>query len=447
MNHKLIKISLLLITLSTLIPIVFLSFFNYPAADDFSYGVNPQGLGFIEKNIDRYFNWTSRYFATSVLISSPIVFGSTSYFWIYPLLFIALFYFSIFRLLKSIGIDSFSNNLLTLSLMSVYTLVIPSLTENFYWLAGSVTYFLPSIALLVLIASTLNILNHKKNIDIILLFLSIFIIGGSVEILVGFTAMYLFGINLYYFFIHKKIHNTLFLALVFIGLLIFFIVISPGNQSREDVIKVNLTLTEVVIFSLKKIFTIVIRYLAIAFVLFLTIQKLFNIKPLVNSKVKSIYLLGTMAFLIFIGSFITIYSLNHLPPPRVENVLVFTGLIFMFLISNQLYHRFNFKNSILYPLTALAFIIQFSIPLSVFYEKSNLPLMYSDIFSARVFKYNQEIKERENLLKNCESDCVVPKIKNKPMSIFYKDLSENPKHFINTSQAEFFQLNSIKVLE
>ena len=163
MNHKLIKISLLLITLSILIPIVFLSFFNYPAADDFSYGVNPQGLGFIEKNIDRYFNWTSRYFATSVLISSPIVFGSTSYFWIYPLLFIALFYFSIFRLLKSIGIDSFSNNLLTLSLMSVYTLVIPSLTENFYWLAGSVTYFLPSIALLVLIASTLNILNHKKT--------------------------------------------------------------------------------------------------------------------------------------------------------------------------------------------------------------------------------------------------------------------------------------------
>lgn len=431
-----------------ILPFLFLAFFNYPAADDFSYAINPNNLNFIQNNVERYLNWTSRYFATSILISSPIAYGITSYFWIYPLVLVLLFHFSTRFLLNALKIKTFfSNHLLSLSFLSIYILVIPSLTENFFWLAGSVTYFLPSIAFLVLIAASINIFYKKKKLDIILLFFSLLIIGGCVEILVGFASMYLFGINLLYYFNNKKPSIPLLLGLVFIGFLMAFIVFSPGNASREDIVNSNMSLIEVLFFSSKKIITINLRYLLIPFILFLAAHRIFEIRSLVTKKVKFIYLFIGIGFVIFSGSFITIFSLNILPPPRVENVLVFSALILVFLVANKLVYQFKIPNSFLILLVSSSFLIQFSLPLSVFHEKSNLPLIYSDIFTGIIFKYNKELKERDNLIKNCEKNCEIPEIKNRPMSIFFKDLSSDPNHFINQSQAAFYGLESIRAKE
>ena len=448
MNKPYTQHLLILINCLAILPLLFLAYFNYPTADDFSYAVNPNNLNFIEHNIDRYLNWTSRYFATSVLISSPIAHGIINYFWVYPILFVVLFHFSMRYLLNALKIKTvYSNHLLSASLLSIYIMVVPSLTENFFWLAGSVTYFLPSIAFLCLIATSINIFHQKKTSDIVLLFFSLFVIGGCVEILVGFAGIFLLGINCFYYLKNKKISIHLLLALAFIGLLMLLIVFSPGNQKREGIIQTDMNLLNVVFFSIKKIVTIGIRYLLIPFVLFIAIHPVLKIKSLLHQKVNLIYLIIGIGFLIFSGSFITIYSLRILPPPRVENVLVFSALILVFLIANQTFHRFKISNSVLIALVIATFLIQFLLPLSVFHEKSNLPLIYADIFSGKVFQYEQEMKEREVLLLNCIKQCEVPAIQHKPMSIFFKDFSEDPNHFINKSQAQFYDLEFIKLKE
>lgn len=448
MNEKINRKLLVFVNALIISPVLFLAFFNYPAADDFSYAINPESLNFFQIHVDKYLNWTSRYFATSVLISSPIAYGMTSYFWVYPLVFTGLFYFSIKKLLDSLKLNTpYSNHLLSLSLLSVYVLLIPSLTENFYWLAGSVTYFVPSIAFLWMIAASIDLYRNNKNKELYFLLTALFIIGGCVEILVGFAALYLFAINLYYYFQNKRIHKKLCLSMIFSGVIMLFIVLSPGNSNREEIIGTSMSLGEVLFFSLRKVATVSMRYLLIAFILFLGINKLFNIKALLHKGFHAIFLLGAMFLFIFAGTFITIYSLNIQPPPRVENVLVFTGMIFTFLIANQLNSRFEIKNSYLIPSVILAFIVQFTIPLSPFHEKSNLNLMYSDLFTAKVFKYKREVTERENLLKNCEPDCIIPPIENKPMSIFFKDFSTDPGYFINISQAKYYGLKTIRVEE
>ena len=106
------KSVLILIILNFLIlfPIIFLCFYNYPSADDFSYGVALKNNSFVDIQIQRYLDWTSRYIATGVLTVSPLAFNSINYFGIYSLVFIVLFFVGFLYFLKSTGNWLLSSN-------------------------------------------------------------------------------------------------------------------------------------------------------------------------------------------------------------------------------------------------------------------------------------------------------------------------------------------------
>ncbi len=446
-QSKIINFTLYMFSFLVIAPVFFLSYFNFPSADDFSYGVNPGNLSFFEIQIERYLNWTSRYFATLILILSPIAFGSVKFYGIYTIIFLILFFFSIRKILKSLYVKSnYSINLLSMVIVSIFTLIVPSLCENYYWLPGSSTYFLPSIIFLFTLSVCIDIYNGKQTKGVYFLPLYVFIIGGTSEIIVGYTAMMLALFNFLYYLKFKKISNTLFLSFVLICIATLFIIFAPGNLVRNEISVSNLSLTDEITMILKKIVVINLRYLLYSFVFFLAVNKLFNIKLRILPQIKIIYIVAVLNGVLFLGAFVAIHSLGFLYPPRVENLLVFIGCIGTFLISYKVHEKIQISPKYLLAFSLPVIIIYFSIPVSPFDERNNIKLMYSDIFSGKTIKFKEELEERGKLIKNCKGHCEVPVLKYHPRSFYFKDMTSDPENYINHAEAMFYGLESIKAV-
>ena len=77
-----------IIVLSTIFiigPLLYLSFFVYPSADDFSYAVIHKELSFFNEQKEIYLTWSSRYFATAALSLTALNFGVIKYYGFYQL--------------------------------------------------------------------------------------------------------------------------------------------------------------------------------------------------------------------------------------------------------------------------------------------------------------------------------------------------------------------------
>ncbi|MDO5615677.1 MAG: DUF6056 family protein [Cruoricaptor ignavus] len=441
---------LLIINLLIILPLIYLSFYNYPSADDFSYAADA-GKGFMERQISRYNTWTSRYMATALLTTSPLNFGSDGFFGIYTLVFILLFYIANGRILADIGIsDKNTKLILNLSFISVYTLLQTSLVENYFWLAGSATYFLPSIFFVIYISCLIRIYNENLILqNSALALLSLFIIGGSSEILVGFSGILTGIFGIHYFIKSKKINIAYAVFILFISLLVLFVALSPGNAARGAIKKENLSFLEVFMMSFNKLIIINLRYLIFGFLFFVLVFKALNFNLKIDKFVRNPLLLFLFYnFLLFIGSFITIYKLTYYYPPRVENLLVFVSLIFIFILAYIFHERFSLKiKNQYYRIVAIVVILVYlMIPKNSYQKESNLQLMYADIFERRAIQYKKQIAERKKMIKSCD-DCTVPAIKNPPKSILFKDITTDTKHYINGSVSFFHKIKSIKTNE
>lgn len=436
----------ILILLNILIigPILFLSFYNYPSADDFSYGAALKSKDFFEVQIERYLNWTSRYFATAVLSLSPITFGTIKYFGLYTVLFLVLNFCAFYYLFRSLKLNLIKNILLSLSLMSIYTTLLTSLSENYFWLAGSVTYYVPSIFILFFIGSIINILNKNLVLDKFILLVSIFIIGGCVEIYLGYALIILFLFIVGSKLLNNKLNSFLVLSFLILLSLVLFVVLSPGNHARSEVSHSNLSNLDLIVMSLRKVCVINIRYTLFAFVLIFTLFKILDLH-IKTLKLNVFYLVSMMLLFQFIGSFVAIYSLKYYYPPRVENILVFTTIIFLVFIINNLTSFIRIKMAYVYILAVLFTVILVIIPKNEFQNLNNVVLIYDDILKNRVVNYKSQILERDLYLKSCKGDCTVKPLSEVPRSLLFKDLSEDSNNYINKAMSVYYGVNSISL--
>lgn len=451
---KLNKLTVLfIINLIVILPLFYLSFYTYPSSDDFSYGMESyKGFeGFIQTQVDFYNRWSSRYMATAFLITSPLSFGTDQYFGIYPIFYIILFYFANLRVLKDAGVE---NNrirfLLNLSIISIYTLLQTSLVENYFWLAGSATYFLPSIVFIFYLSCLLRIYKHKSLLkNFFFGVFCIFIIGGCSELLIAFSGIITFFFMLAYFVENKKISRYYFLLTSWIACIVLFIALSPGNAARATIKEADLSLLDVFIMALRKILAINLRYLIFAFILFLLLFRVTELKIRLHKNLRNpLFIFLFYNALLFIGSFITIYKLTYYPPPRVENLLIFFSMIFVFILSYLFYETYNHRISKLqYFIIGTGVLAAYLfIPKNSFQIESNLQLIYSDIFSGKVRRYKEQLEARKELVKTCD-ECIVPPIKEEPKTILFKDITDDTKHYINISVSKYYKIRSIRTNE
>ncbi len=238
--------------LLSLIPILYVSFYDHPLYDDygFSSGVHNAILNggnifdvlssSISQVTDTYFNWQGTFSAIFIFSLQPAVFSENLYF-LTTFIMIFSLSFSTFFFIETIIVRWFKSK-------KSYAVIISSLTlicsiqfvidkkEAFYWFNGSSYYTLfYSFALIffsLIIRMYLAKTSKRRIILCVIASLLAIIIGGG-NYTTALITVIILSLILFFLFKSKTIHKYLYIIIMTLLLISFIIsIIAPGNSVR-----------------------------------------------------------------------------------------------------------------------------------------------------------------------------------------------------------------------
>lgn len=156
-KKNLITCIIILLFILILAPMIYISKYNYPSSDDYTYGIETHKkwnethslIEVIKTSIERTKNtfteWQGSFTAIFLMTLQPSIFGE-QYYWLTTILLVGIFVLSNMYLMKVILCDYLkcSRNiflLVALSLITISMQFVPNAGESFYWYNGSI-YFL-----------------------------------------------------------------------------------------------------------------------------------------------------------------------------------------------------------------------------------------------------------------------------------------------------------------
>ncbi len=243
---KYLYIFLSIALLISIIPLVYISFYSRPSADDYGYSIslyryissgNFNILGLIKKAIEVdihfYNNWQGLYTSAFLLAFQPSIFGE-KYYCIGAILllvisFLCVLYFikTVFKILK---IERYYIFLSILIFVFLYQ-QLPNLKEGLYWFNGAWNYmpfFFLSLVNIGLCLKYLFIDNRKKY--IVLSCLLSFVISGGNHV-TSFMNILLLMVIVGYGIYKKKKAVILSLLFAIVGFILMYI--APGTAIRQ----------------------------------------------------------------------------------------------------------------------------------------------------------------------------------------------------------------------
>lgn len=211
------------------IPFLALCQYVYPINDDFSFALVHIDTNAFRSVCDLYMDWSGRYLATFISSLNPLVISSDPI----PLfryfsagvvvLFFIIFWTSPLICCRKrlstwecLGLGAF--------LMLIYAAFLPSTSQMFYWFSSYTAYTIPSLLLMILLASSAS---DNKTCFILACVLALLVPGGN-EV----TAVLTVCIFAYLSFAYrsKKFYMLFGLSL----LAIVIVILSPGNAIRME---------------------------------------------------------------------------------------------------------------------------------------------------------------------------------------------------------------------
>lgn len=134
----------------------------HPFGDDWSYAVKGREHGLWERLVMEYRHWNGRYFSNILVLRGPLLPGLEEGLWRYrlvPVVLIAGLVLSARLLLAEVigeGLSSIRKWCAALAFTALYLHLMPHPGQGLFWYTGAVTYLVPCILLLVLLASLLR---------------------------------------------------------------------------------------------------------------------------------------------------------------------------------------------------------------------------------------------------------------------------------------------------
>lgn len=458
-NYQLILITILIILI---LPFLFVSFFNVPITDDFSFGKWGQNANTLETLKKLYFTENGRYFSLYFLITAnPLVYNIFYLFAFTPILLILLLFLSIYFFLKQITQNIPFKILLVLTLCLFYTFIVsmPSTSEGLFWFTGSYTHTFPFAVCLIIAGlfkkmSNNNSTQKKYLFFSLILFLQFIVIGCQEIVLLTYTSILcLYTINCFIF--KSKHRNAILLLLIFAILFSCLELFAPGNVARMEATKSEhrANLLYCSYGSFVHFLKHIPNFITITLVPIFSIL-LFNISIQYN---KNINLLSVNPFLGLIFSAMILYSL-FLPGtysmvgtyPRMLNDIYFVFLIFWFynIVNISIWLKRNkiLQNTKGFNLYYFSPILIFYIVVYSFSIHSNFRKVLSDIKSKRIFLYHSSVSKRfEMLQKNKGAKYLeVIKIQSLPSSINLFDVHSDPNNSENIGYKLFYEIKILK---
>jgi len=397
-----------------IIPFIFFSFWNFPAADDYMIIDQRSQFSFWQLQNDIYHNWTGRYFATftsSLFSYSGFLY---SHYYLHAVLLLLLTIFSwlfcliqINRHLLNKALSFSSLALLSMLLLILEINIIPEPVTAFYWFSSAVTYQLPLIILIsltgVIINSFFNL--HNKIIRFIIASLLIIMLNGCNEIITLFVLINATCLLVYFLFNHKKL--PLFISVFFLinTVSACFMLFAPGIASRSSLFAHSSVLSAAGIAFIK--FLIFNWYFLkeplwwfflFWLIIFLTGNK--NNLSRIFKNLSKPSVSNILAF--YIGSNLLVYIpvlyvTNGSVPLRAENIICFlNSLLLLFVIAAFIPYKTDIKLTYL----SIIYKYRFLILSIVIFSTANMKKITDSLLSG--YFYSLVMKERLSLFENAK---------------------------------------------
>ncbi|MCB4808725.1 DUF6056 family protein [Tamlana sp. 62-3] len=441
---------ILILSSVVVLPFLLISVFNNPSADDFCYSNYARDSGYFGLQKEAYLGWSGRYLPTIILGIPNLVSGSFVVYKLVPILLLIALFIAVYHLVSSIFVTLSIKNksFLAIILVALYLVQMPSPTQGFYWLAGSVTYQLSIILALFMFSYVLRYLTTKnKNFIIAAILLAVLVIGTNevtlvfINLIYGFTCAYLL-------FKNRKLNKGLWLLFIVMLACSAFVLLSPGSASRATTYPGNQQFMYSVLKTLKATKRHLGDWLPSIIVVLLLF---FNSFAKTASKIKTpdifkvnlfFPVLIVFSFLI-LGIFPVYYSLKWVPF-RVVNVVYFFFLLGVFYVSFILFFKLKEKEKPFIKLSKWTKIGLFALVIFRLGGDNNVRVAYSDLISGKAYAYNKALNERYKIINQSKEETVViPKLTVFPETIFFEDIKPDSKHWINYCYNSYFNKKEI----
>jgi hypothetical protein len=435
-------------------PLVVLVFFNHPSADDYCYVVDVYNRGFWASQWATYNNWTGRYASTFLLNGSPILWGSFAG---YKLLSFVLLFLSAVSCLyfvktvlnkKSIDVPVIA---VSVCILFLYLVKMPSLTEGFYWLSGAITYQLGNIASLTVITMVLNFRKNYSHWKLLAAAGLVIMICGSNETSMLEFVYILCAMMAFEYASTRSIpvHYFALLVVALIGASV--IILAPGNairsanfEGKKNIFIAMMFAGGVGIIRIQEW----LQDILILIVLFLPFLKQAEATAADHRKITPVILALYPLFIggiLIVGYFPAFWSIGFEPPSRTVNVMYWTFCFscLHYVILWVIYIKQ--KSGVFVRVPQFVLWILVFIAFRDLAPQNNLRTATMDLVSGRASTYDREMEARyKEMEKNKGGSVVWKPLTAIPKSIFFVDIEPgHPEDWKNLCTSDYFHLKSL----
>lgn len=442
-----------------------LSWFNYPAADDFCFAAKARDLGFFEAQAFWYQHWSGRYTLNAVWTALMTPADMVTAYRFPPMVLLVStwlgFSFLLDRMIQGQLGKSFS--LLLGGLATVLFIAgIPDVAQTFYWQGGSITYQLANVLLLFLTGllvwreTTATGRRWRTLLFGMSGLLVVAIVGANEISLLLMGSILCAGAG--YALWMRRDSRLFWLGLLAITLVAALIsILAPGNYERYSGIETDSMLRPTPwLAALLYLPWVVLRILywlsslglwLSAFILLITTFQFARARLYADGQFRKYFLILPVVWisLIFLLSAIG-FLINRYPlPERAESVVYLLFLIgwppSFVIIAHWLMgdNTGGYDRRLVAPALALLVVSLLGMP--------NVFEGYKDAY--RGYRYGQEMQARiadiQKAKQQGETEITVASLSRPPRTLFATEIATDPGNFRNQCLSEYYQIKSIRL--
>ncbi|TLV00848.1 DUF6056 family protein [Dyadobacter luticola] len=453
----------ILLMFVVLIPMLVLSYYNHPnPADDYCYIDTVFKVGWFGAMKAYYTGWTGRYFGIFLNHTNPLLFHSITGFKILPVFIIGGTIFSFYSLFRHLTptLSRVAHIGFASVIFFLFVLRMASTAEAFYWMAGFVTFTVPSITTLLWIVLVLRWYRQdtqpaKILVGVLAGFLVFASMGCSEPNLL--TMVLLIGAWWVYRLIyHRKVDGFMIamLAVALFSCYVFFA--APGNDARIGTNPLGGNIPFSTISSFKFLAKLIFDWLFRTPLLFFSVAWLVVLSRVSEGARNYFSIPVWYALLLVVGIlaaqlFPNYYGVGIDPAARVINCVYFFFLIGWFYLIGVVFHYFKKRKIDYFHFTVVRYgvlyaIMVVSVVLAT-YRSINIHMLYTDLLQGKAAAFDREMFERYAILENAkEENVALPLIQVKPLSIFVDDdIKTDTNSWWNKCMAGYFGKKVISV--
>lgn len=471
---------LIVVSFILLLPLLRISFYNHPSADDYGYSANtyhvynethsiPEVIKTAyQDSMKLRYSWQGLYTSSFVQALQPAIFGVKYYaftaFIILASIWISNFIFSYYVLHVRFKCDLLRTIAVTSVMSMVMTQYMPSAVEGLYWFNGAVNYTLNYglIVLMLTLCISLTNFNNKTLYVLKIIGISIlaFLISG-VNYVPAFEGLMLEMIFILFCIVLKDKKATIggIIGLLF-GLFGFYLNISsPGVKVRQNIYEGKAPI-EAIFCSMKEGFLLLSNYWGFVTLFFvvLTLPSIIVLakKTVANTKFKFKYpLLVFFISIMFMCALITppLYAMGFYDEGRILDMFFITSIFVLYfdvyyfvcyLVSNVL-GDYELQCKIL-EYRLFEKIVGLIIVIVLFVACIANSWAYKatiSIASGEAKEYEGEMYQRYSLLMEADDEVILPVIRTKPELLFFNEIAEAPDTWPNTDLERYFGVDKV----